>query len=186
VIVLSDCAVNIDPSAAELAGIALLAAGFARSVGLEPRVAMLSFSNFGSADHPFARKVREATSRARTQDPGLVIEGEIQLGTALDEALRTRHFPFSTLPGSANVLVFPDLQAGSLALELLQKLGAGLAVGPLLVGTRLPAHVIHYGASVNDVVNLTAVAAVQSGARGAQAARSPLEGRREAGTGESP
>jgi malate dehydrogenase (oxaloacetate-decarboxylating)(NADP+) len=169
VIVLSDCAVNIDPGTAELAEIAVHAARFARSVGVEPRVAMLSFSNFGSADHPFARRVREATRRARERDPGLVIEGEIQLGTALDESLRSAHFPFAGLPGDADVLVFPDLQSGSLALELLQRMGAGLAVGPLLVGTRLPAHVIQYGASVNDVVNLTAVAAVQ----GAAAATTP-------------
>jgi malate dehydrogenase (oxaloacetate-decarboxylating)(NADP+) len=175
VIVLADCAVNIDPSAGELAEIALHAASFARSVGVEPRVAMLSFSNFGSADHPFARKVREATSRAREEDPELVIEGEIQLGTALDAALRARHFPFSVLPGPANVLVFPDLQSGSLALELLHKLGAGLAVGPLLVGTRLPAHIIQYGASVNDVVNLTAVAAVQAGAGGSGFSRALRE-----------
>ncbi|MEZ5063756.1 MAG: phosphate acyltransferase [bacterium] len=160
VMVLADCAVNIEPNAAQLAEIARRAADFARGVGVEPRVAMLSFSNFGSADHPFARKVREATRRVREEDPELVVEGEIQLGTALDETLRTRHFPFSSLPGSANVLVFPDLQSGSLALELLQKLGAGLAVGPVLVGTRRPAHVVHYGASVNDVVNLTVVAAV--------------------------
>jgi malate dehydrogenase (oxaloacetate-decarboxylating)(NADP+) len=168
VFVLADCAVNIEPDAAALAEIALLAASFARSVGIDPRVAMLSFSNFGSVDHPFARKVRQATDRARRRDPALVIEGEIQLGTALDKALRTRHFPFASLPGNANVLVFPDLQSGSLALELLQRLGAGLVVGPMLVGTRLPVHVIHHGASVNDVVNLTAVGAVQAGVRRAQ------------------
>jgi len=164
VLVFADCAVNVDPTAEELAETALLAARFARSVGVEPRAAMLSFSNFGSVDHPFARKVREAARIAREKDPQLVVEGEIQLGTALDEALRRRHFPFSTLPGSANLLVFPDLQSGSLALELLQKLGAGVAVGPVLLGTRLPAHVIQYGASADDLVHLAAVGAVQAAA----------------------
>jgi malate dehydrogenase (oxaloacetate-decarboxylating)(NADP+) len=158
---LADCAVNIDPSAEDLAEIALLSARMVRSLGIEPRAAMLSFSNFGSVDHPFARKVREATRIARERNPGLVIDGEVQLETALDGEIRRRYFPFSDLAQDANVLVFPDLQSGNLALHLLQKLGGGVAVGPVLLGTRRPVHVIQYGSPVEDVVNLAAIGALQ-------------------------
>jgi malate dehydrogenase (oxaloacetate-decarboxylating)(NADP+) len=158
---LADCAVNIAPQAEDLAEIALLASGAVRALGLEPRVAMLSFSNFGSVDHQLARKVREATRIARERNPGLVIDGEIQLETALDADIRRRYFPFSDLTQNANVLIFPDLQSGNLALHLLQQLGEGVAVGPVLLGTRLPAHVIQYGSPVDDVVNLAAIGALQ-------------------------
>ena len=99
---------------------------------------MLSFSNFGSVDHPLARKVRRATALARERNPGLVIEGELQLETALDGEIRRRYFPFSDLTQNANVLIFPDLQSGNLALQLLQKLGDAMAVGPILVGDAPP------------------------------------------------
>jgi malate dehydrogenase (oxaloacetate-decarboxylating)(NADP+) len=121
---------------------------------------MLSFSNFGSVDHPLARKVREATALARRRSPDLVIEGEIQLGTALDAETRGRYFPFSDLRQDANVLVFPDLQSGNLALHLLEKLGDCVSVGPVLMGTRYPAHVLQHGRTVADVVNLAAIGAV--------------------------
>lgn len=158
---LADCAVNIEPQAEDLAEIALLAARTVRALGIEPRVAMLSFSNFGSVNHALARKVRTATRIARERNPGVVIEGEIQLETALDGEIRRRYFPFSDLTQNANVLIFPDLQSGNLALHLLQKLGEGMAVGPILMGTRLPVHVIQYGSPVDDVVNLAAVGALQ-------------------------
>jgi malate dehydrogenase (oxaloacetate-decarboxylating)(NADP+) len=158
---MADCSVNIEPDAEDLAEIALLAARTVRALGIEPRVAMLSFSNFGSVHHPLARKVRTATRIARGRNPGLIIDGEIQLETALDGEIRRRYFPFSDLTQNANVLIFPDLQSGNLALHLLQKLGEGVAVGPILMGTRLPVHVIQYGSPVDDVVNLAAVGALQ-------------------------
>jgi malate dehydrogenase (oxaloacetate-decarboxylating)(NADP+) len=164
ILFLADCAVNIEPDADALAEIALLAAGTARSLGIEPRVSMLSFSNFGSVDHAFTRKVRRATEIAKTRAPELVIDGEMQLATALDGPLRKEYFPFSSLDQDANVLVFPDLQSGNLALHLLEHVGGAVPIGPLLMGTRLPAHLLQYGARVEDVVNLATVGAVEASA----------------------
>jgi malate dehydrogenase (oxaloacetate-decarboxylating)(NADP+) len=163
-ILLADCAVNIEPGAEELAEIALLAARTAHALGIEPRVAMLSFSNFGSVDHPFARKVRRATALARERAPQLRIDGEMQLATALDGALRGEHFPFSTLDSDATVLVFPDLQSGNLALHLLERVGGAVTIGPVLMGTRRPAHVLQYGLTTADVVNLVTVGVVEAAA----------------------
>lgn len=162
---LADCAVNIDPNAEELAETALLAAQMVRSIGIEPRVAMLSFSNFGSVEHPFTRKVREATRIAKERAPDLVIDGEMQLGTAVDGALRKEFFPFSELEKDANVLIFPDLQSGHLALNLLQHVGEAVPIGPILMGTRLPAHLLQYGPTVEDVINLTAIGVVEAAQR---------------------
>lgn len=162
VLLLADCAVNVDPDAEVLAEIALSCADAARVLGVEPRVAMLSFSNFGSAEDPRARKVREATRLAAERSPGLVIDGEMQLATALDGALRRRYFPFSRLTEDANVLVAPDLQSGSTALQLIQYLSEAVVIGPLLTGARRPVHVLQYGASVADVVNLVALAVVEA------------------------
>jgi malate dehydrogenase (oxaloacetate-decarboxylating)(NADP+) len=159
---LADCALNIAPEAEDLAEIALLTARAVRSLGIEPRVAMLSFSNYGGADHPLARKVRQATDIARERAPDLVVDGEIQLVTALDEPMRRRVFPHSELREDANVLVFPDLQAGTLALHLLLKLGDAVAVGPVLTGARRPFHVLPHGCSAEDLVNVAAMGAVQA------------------------
>ncbi len=162
VIMLADCAVNIDPTAEEVAETGLLAARMARSLGIEPRVAMLSFSNFGSVDHPFARKMRQATAIAKERAPDLLIDGEMQLATALNGPLRREHFPFSDLDNDANVLIFPDLQSGNLALHLLENVGTAVPIGPLLMGTRLPAHLLQYGATVTEVVNLATVGIVEA------------------------
>jgi malate dehydrogenase (oxaloacetate-decarboxylating)(NADP+) len=164
-VVLADCAVNIEPSTEELAEIALLAATSARSLGIDPRVAMLSFSNFGSVDHPFTVKVRRAAEMARQRAPSLAIDGEMQMLTALDDSLRRDYFPFSELTGSANVLVFPDLQSGNLALHLLQHVGAATVVGPILTGTRLPVLLMQYGITAEEVVNAITVGVVESATR---------------------
>jgi len=160
---LADCAVNIEPAAEDLAETALLTARMARDLGIEPRVAMLSFANFGSVEHRLVRKVREAARIAAERSPGLVIEGEIQVETALSGEIRRRYFPFSHLAQDANVLIFPDLESGNLALQLLQKLGDGVALGPVLLGARRPVHVIQYGSPVDDIVNLAAIGALQVG-----------------------
>ena len=165
VVFLSDCAVNIDPDAEELAEIARSAAAMVRLLGIEPRIAMLSFSNFGSVDHPFARKVRHATEIVKRTSPETVVDGEMQLATAANAGIRGKYFPFSVLEKDANVLVFPDLQSGNLALHLMQHLGEALLVGPVLMGTRRPVHLLQYGASVEDVVNLTTMAVVLAAAR---------------------
>jgi malate dehydrogenase (oxaloacetate-decarboxylating)(NADP+) len=163
---LADCAVNIEPDAEGLAEIALLSAGMARSVGVEPRVAMLSFSNFGSVDHPLTRKVRRAVDLVRQREPGLVIDGEMQPLPALDGEMRQRYFPFSELGGDANVLIFPDLQSGNLAMHLMTTLGERVVVGPVLLGVRRPVHLLQYGSSVREVVDLAAVATVYAAAMG--------------------
>jgi malate dehydrogenase (oxaloacetate-decarboxylating)(NADP+) len=164
VLFLTDCAVNIEPDAEALAEQALLTAGCARALGIEPRVAMLSFSNFGSVEHPNARKVRLATEIVKQRSPGLVVDGEMQLATAVDASVRSEYFGFSALTGDANVLVFPDLEAGNMAMHALQHLAEGVVVGPVLMGTRLPAHLLQYGSSVEEVVHLTATGIVQSAA----------------------
>jgi malate dehydrogenase (oxaloacetate-decarboxylating)(NADP+) len=164
---LADCAVNIDPAAEDLAETALLTARMVRLLGIDPRVAMLSFSNFGGVDHPFARKVRRATELVKEQAPGLAVDGEMQLATAVDAEIRRQFFRFSDLEKDANVLIFPDLQSGNLALHLLQHVGEGVVVGPVLTGTRLPVQLLQYGSTVQDVVNLAAVGVVQAvGLRG--------------------
>ncbi len=165
VIFLADCAVNIRPDAEQLAEIALLAARMARSLGVEPRVAMLSFSNFGSVDHPDTRRVRRATEIARERAPELVVDGEMQLATALDAALRREYFPFSGLDEDANVLVFPSLESGNLALHLLQHVGGAVPIGPILMGTRLPVHLLQYGMTVEEVVNIVTVGIVEAAAQ---------------------
>jgi malate dehydrogenase (oxaloacetate-decarboxylating)(NADP+) len=162
VLVLADCAVNISPDAEQLAEIALLAARMVRALGIEPRLAMLSFSNFGSVDHPATRKVRRATEIARERFPDLIVDGEMQLATALDTALRREHFPFSRLEKDANVLVFPSLESGNLALHLLQHVGGAVPIGPILMGTRLPAHLLQYGMMVEDVVNIVTLGIVEA------------------------
>jgi len=163
VVCLADCAVNVDPDAEDLAEIAYLAARTARGLGIEPRAALLSSSNFGSADHQTARKARRAVELVRARDPELAVDGEMQLAAARDPELRRRHFPFSTLAGTANVLVFPDLQAGNLALQSLQYMSEAVPIGPLLMGTRLPVHALQYGMSAEEVVRLTTVAVVEAG-----------------------
>ena len=159
---LADCAVNIEPSAEELAEIALLTASRVSSLGIKPRVAMLSFSNFGSVDHPLANKVRRATEIAKKRAPELIIDGEVQLAVAVDDNLRLKNFPFSSLVENANIFIFPDLQSGNLALDLIQQIGKAVSVGPILMGTRLPVHLSQYGVTVEEIVNLVATGAVEN------------------------
>jgi malate dehydrogenase (oxaloacetate-decarboxylating)(NADP+) len=162
VVLLADCTVNIEPGSEDLAEIALLAARTGRSLGLEPCVAMLSFSNFGGVDHPLSRKMRRAVELAKEKAKDLSLDGEMQLITARDESVRREYFPFTDLKKDANVLVFPDLQSANLTMHSLQCMAEASAIGPLLMGTRLPAHVLQYGSSVLSVVNLVAVAVVEA------------------------
>jgi malate dehydrogenase (oxaloacetate-decarboxylating)(NADP+) len=160
---LADCSVNIEPADETLADMAIMAAQLVRSLGLEPRVAMLAFSDYGSVNHPLARRVRRATEMVMAREPALVVDGEIQLMTALSRDIREQLFPFSRLRQDANILIFPDLQSGHMAVHLLELLGDAVTVGPLLLGTRRPAHVLQYGSTAAAVVNLTALGAVQAG-----------------------
>ncbi len=159
---LGDCSVNIEPTAEDLAEFALCAAQAARRFEVEPRVAMLSFSNFGSTKHPLCDKVRRATELAKQRDPALMIDGEMMADTAVTPEILDRDYPFSTLKGSANVLIFPDLQSANIAYKLLMRLGGAEAIGPILLGMSKPVYVLPRGADVEDIVNIAAIAVVDA------------------------
>jgi malate dehydrogenase (oxaloacetate-decarboxylating)(NADP+) len=161
VYILSDATVNIDPSAEDLAEIACLAADFARKLGLEPRVAMLSFSNFGSTPHPLAEKVRKAVEIIQTKCPDLAVDGEMQADTAVVPEIVEERFPFSRVK-DANVLVFPSLEAANVAYKLLARLGGATAIGPILLGMGAPVHVLQTGDEVADIVHIAAVAVMDA------------------------
>jgi malate dehydrogenase (oxaloacetate-decarboxylating)(NADP+) len=169
VICCADTTVNIDPSAEELAQIAYSAARIVRTFGVDPRVAMLSFSNFGSVRHPDAEKVSRAVQLVRQRDPNLVVDGEMQADSALDERILADSYPFSALKESANVLIFPNLSAGNIAYKLLNQLGGATAIGPILIGMRHPVHVLEHGADVQEIVNMAAVAVIDAQSRTANA-----------------
>ncbi len=158
----ADTSVNIDPDVDTLVEIALLSAGFAREVGVEPRVAMLSFSNFGSAPHPFSGKVAEATRRIKELAPELEVDGEMQADSALNPDMMKEFFPFSDLKGAANVLVFPNLAAANTAYKLMGQIGGAEVIGPVLLGMLHPVHVLQRGSTVQDVVNLVTIASVDA------------------------
>ena len=146
VIFCADTTVNIDPTAEQLAQIAYAASRITRTMGMEPRIAMLSFSNFGSVRHPEAEKMARAVALLRQRDPSLVVDGEMQADTAFVPEIIERDYPFSTLKEQANVLIFPNLSAGNIAYKLLNHLGGATAIGPILVGMNRPVHVLERGA----------------------------------------
>ena len=156
----ADTTVAIEPTAEELAETAILTSQYARHFDVEPRVAMLSFSNFGSAEHPLTIKVKRATAMVKQIDPNLTVDGEVQANVALDPELVERQYPFSKLKGNANCFIFPDLQSGNIAYKLLHKLGGAETVGPILMGMKKPVHVLQRGDDVSEIVNMAAVAVV--------------------------
>jgi malate dehydrogenase (oxaloacetate-decarboxylating)(NADP+) len=158
----ADTTVNIQPGAEELADIAILSAEVAHRFHIEPRIAMLSFSNFGSAKHPFVDKVRRATDIVRQRRPDLMVDGEMQADTAVSPELLAEVFPFSTLEGGANVLIFPDLQSANVAFKLVGHLGGAEAIGPILMGMRKPVHLLQHGSEVKDIVYMAAIAVVDA------------------------
>jgi malate dehydrogenase (oxaloacetate-decarboxylating)(NADP+) len=159
---LADATVNIEPDAEDLAEIAVGTAEMARRFDAEPRVALLSFSNFGSSRHPLAEKVRKAVELVRQRAPGLMVDGEMQADTALAPEIVDETFPFSTLKGGANVLIFPNLEAGNIAYKLLARIGGVELIGPILMGLSRPVHVLQRGAEVKDIVNMAAIAVVDA------------------------
>ncbi|MFW6330962.1 MAG: phosphate acyltransferase, partial [Gemmatimonadota bacterium] len=158
----ADTTVNIDPSPEVLAEIALLSADFVQRLGVDPRVALLSFSNFGSARNPASNKVREAAERVKELRPELNVDGEMQADTALVAEILERRYPFNTMGGPANVLIFPDLNAANTAYKLLSRIGGAEAIGPILLGMDRPVHVLQRESEAADVVNLTALAVVDA------------------------
>lgn len=164
ILVFADCAVMPDPTAQQLAEIAVSSAATAQAiVGLEPRVAMLSFSTKGSAKHPMADKVIEATNLAKTMAPQLMIDGEMQLDAAIIKEVGELKAPQSEVAGKANVLVFPSLESGNIGYKLVQRLAGAEAIGPVLQGMAAPINDLSRGCSVNDIVNMVAVTANQAG-----------------------
>jgi malate dehydrogenase (oxaloacetate-decarboxylating)(NADP+) len=159
---LADTTVNIEPTAEDLAEIAITSAEMARRFEVEPRVAMLSFSNFGSARHPLSEKVRRATELVRELAPGLMVDGEMQADTAVTSEIIDETYPFSRLKGGANVLVFPNLEAGNIAYKLLMRIGGCEAIGPILMGLSKPVHVLQRGSEVSEIVNMAAIAVVDA------------------------
>ena len=161
----ADTTVNIEPDAQTLAEIAVQTAGFVRELGITPRVAMICFSNFGSARHEESNTVAAAVQLARAMDPELEIDGEMQADTAVDALKLRQVYPFTNLRGPANVLVFSRLSAANAAYKLLDTLGGADVIGPVLLGMAKPVHVLQRGCSVQDIMNLATVAAVDWQAR---------------------
>lgn len=158
----ADCAIEIDPNPEELAEIALDTVETAKQFGIEPKVAMLSFSTHGSAKHPAVDKVREATAIVKSKAPDLIVEGEIQLDAALVPEICERKFPGSKLKGDANVLIFPDLNSGNIGYKLVERLAKNKAVGPILQGLKKPVNDLSRGCSVQDVVDVCAITVVEA------------------------
>ena len=163
----ADTTVNIDPDAQTLADVALLSAGFVQDLGITPRIAMVSFSNFGSAIHPEATKVADAVRLVRERDPEIIIDGEMQADTAVDASKLTEIYAFSHLKEPANVLVFSNLSAANSAYKLLDRLGGAEVIGPILLGMARPVHILQRGSSGLDILNLVTVATVDAQSRAA-------------------
>jgi malate dehydrogenase (oxaloacetate-decarboxylating)(NADP+) len=161
-IFIADATVNIEPTSEDLAEIALLAAEKVQQMDMEPRVAMLSFSNFGGTKHPLAEKVRIATEIVKRRAPGLVVDGEMQADTAVSPEIISEVYPFTSLKEGANVLICPDLTSANIAYKLLGHLGGAVAIGPMLVGMRKPVYLLIPGSDVSDIVNITAMAVFES------------------------
>ncbi len=160
---LADTSINIDPNAEEIAEIALMTANVAKTFGFDPVLALLSYANFGSSSHPHAIKVREALRILHNSNPDLVADGEIQIDFALNRELHQSQFPFSKLAGKkVNTLIFPNLEAANITYKLLKELNGSDSIGPIMVGLSKSVHILQLGASVDEMVNMTAVAVIDA------------------------
>lgn len=159
---LADTSAIIDPTAEELAEIAIQSSKVVRHFDMEPRVALLSYSNFGSVSHPSIAKIKKALRIIRETKPDLMIDGEMQADTAVVPGIIQEEFPFSQLKGGANVLIFPDLNSGNIAMNLLKRLSGAEAIGPIQIGMKKPVHVIRKSATVEEIVRLSAFAVVDA------------------------
>lgn len=162
VLLFADAAINVEMDPEKLASIALSASRFARSMDMTPRVAMLSYSNFGSVKHQDARDVKKALDLVLEKEPDLMVDGEMQADTALRDDLLQEHYSFSRLEKAANVLVFPDMQSGNIASKVLETLGGARMIGPILLGVNGPAYVLSRHATVDDIFNMSTIAVAQA------------------------
>jgi malate dehydrogenase (oxaloacetate-decarboxylating)(NADP+) len=159
---LADATVNIEPTVEDLAEIAVEAAETVRSFDIEPKIAMLSFSSFGSNRHPLTEKVRRAVELVKQKRPDLIVDGELEADVAVSPELLQEHYPFTELKDGANTLIFPSLEAGNIAYRLLMKIDGCELIGPILMGLSKPVHVVYRSAEVNDIVNVAAIAVVDA------------------------
>lgn len=169
----ADCTVNVQPDAERLARIATATAELVRELGVEPHLALLSFSNFGSSPHPESGRVADAVRILQARYPDLEVEGEMQADMAVTEGMLQAQYPFSRLRQSANVLIFPDLDAANICYKLLNRVGGAKAIGPILVGMAAPIHVLQRGSDVDEIVNMAVIAAVDAQERRRRAGGTP-------------
>jgi len=162
VFLFADTTLNIEPDPQQLADIALSASDVAKHFGIDPRIAMLSFSNFGDNNHPKAKKVRQAVEILHKEHPELVVDGEMHGDVALLPDYAKQNFPTSRVQGDANVLIFPDLQSGNIAYKLVTHLSKGEVIGPLLIGLKHPVNIVSFHSDVRDIVNMAAISASQA------------------------
>jgi len=158
----ADCALNIVPSAEELAEIAISTANSANELGMTPKVAMLSFSTHGSSTHESVQRITQAVDLVHTQKPHILCDGELQVDAAIVAEIADKKAPNSVLKGKANILIFPDLNSGNIAYKLVERLGKAQAIGPIVQGLRLPVNDLSRGCSVEDIVTVCAITALQS------------------------
>ena len=160
---LSDTAINIDPSAKDLAKIARMTSRITKMFGIEPVTAMVSYSNFGSSDHPNAEKVREAVAYLHKAYPEMVVDGEVQSDFALNPKLLQDIFPFSKLAGrKVNTLIFPNLDSANITYKLLKELNKAESIGPIMLGMAKPVHILQLGSSVDEIVNMVAISVIDA------------------------
>lgn len=160
---LSDTSINIDPPAEDLATIAQMTARTVRMFGMEPIMAMISFANFGSSPSPKATKVRDAVKILHESNPDLLVDGELQTDFALNQDMLQENFPFSKLAGKkVNTLVFPNLDSANITYKLLKELNGAESIGPIMMGMRKPVHILQLDASVDEIVNMTAIAVIDA------------------------
>jgi malate dehydrogenase (oxaloacetate-decarboxylating)(NADP+) len=157
----ADTTVNIDPTAEQLANIAVHASRVAKFFNMTPKIAMLSFSNF-SGRHETPKKMQKAAQLVKERDPELIVDGEMQADTAVNPDIVERIFPFCDIKGGANILVFPNLDAGNIAYKLVQQLGGGEVLGPFLMGVKKPANVLQRTCTVDDIVNTIVLTAIEA------------------------
>ncbi|MBA3647318.1 MAG: hypothetical protein H0W62_02025 [Chitinophagales bacterium] len=159
----ADCTVNVNPDAEDLAKITALTAKSVQQFNIQPRIAMLSYSNFGSTKGAEPETVAKAVAILRKKYPGMIVDGEMQANFAFSQQLLQDNYPFSELiRDGANTLIFPNLSSGNIAYKLLQSLGAAEAIGPILLGLKKPVHILQLGSSVREIVNMVTIAVIDA------------------------